>query len=120
MRFRIAVIGSGYVGLVVGVCFASRGFRVVCVDVDVERVRRIGRGEAPFYEPKLDELLCDAVNRGLLSSTTDVAEAVDCRCAVFLCDHSVSLRDGLFERTDSREPINRIRPLRNRATPGCF
>lgn len=116
MAFRIAVVGSGYVGLTVGVCFASRGFRVVCVDVDVERVRRIGRGEALFYEPKLDELLRDAVNRGLLSSTTDVAEAVADADFSFICVGTPSLPDGHVDLSQVRAAASAVgRALRDKS-----
>ncbi|MFL5404833.1 MAG: 2-dehydropantoate 2-reductase N-terminal domain-containing protein, partial [Myxococcales bacterium] len=54
---RIAVVGTGYVGLVAGVCFADSGHDVVCVDVDEAKISALQRGESPIYEPGLDELL---------------------------------------------------------------
>ena len=54
---HIAVIGSGYVGLVTGACFAEFGVDVVCVDVAVDKIERLNRGDSPIYEPGLDQLL---------------------------------------------------------------
>jgi len=73
---RIAVIGLGYVGLPTAVVFASRGFEVVGVDVDVNKVRAVNEGRCYIREPGLPELLKDAVSRGLLRATTNGVEAV--------------------------------------------
>jgi UDPglucose 6-dehydrogenase len=72
---RISIVGTGYVGLVTGVCLAHKGHRVVCVDIDEERVAGINRGEVPFHEPGLGELMQRTLGRGLRAST-DLAEAV--------------------------------------------
>ncbi|NNG15642.1 MAG: UDP-glucose/GDP-mannose dehydrogenase family protein [Gemmatimonadales bacterium] len=72
---RIAVLGTGYVGLVTGACFAERGHSVICVDMDQGKVDRINRGELPIYEPGLDDLLQRNVP-GRLQATTDLAAAV--------------------------------------------
>ncbi len=72
---KISVIGTGYVGLVSGVCLAEKGHRVVCVDSDLEKVQKINRGEAPIYEDGLGELLCRHIGK-TLSATTDLQEAV--------------------------------------------
>ena len=53
---KIAVVGTGYVGLVTGTCFAEIGVDVVCVDIDAEKIARIERGDIPIYEPGLDEM----------------------------------------------------------------
>ena len=58
---RIAVIGSGYVGLVAGVCFADAGNDVVCVDTDAKKVERMRAGEVPIYEPGLSDLMHRAI-----------------------------------------------------------
>ena len=54
---KIAVVGSGYVGLVVGTCFADSGNRITCVDVNADKIASLNRGEVPIFEPGLDELL---------------------------------------------------------------
>ena len=72
---RVSIIGTGYVGLVTGVCLADVGHSVVCVDLDADKVARIERGDAPIYEPGLDELLARNVG-SRLRATTDLAAAV--------------------------------------------
>jgi UDPglucose 6-dehydrogenase len=76
MQKRIAIIGTGYVGLTTGVCLASVGHRVTCVDVVPQRVAAIEKGQAPFYEPRLAELLTAERASGRLTATTKFDEAV--------------------------------------------
>ena len=71
---RIAVIGSGYVGLVSGACFSEFGVEVVCVDLDEGKIARLKKGEMPIYEPGLDQLVASNVAAKRLSFTTDLAE----------------------------------------------
>jgi len=73
---KVCVIGLGYVGLPTAVVFASKGFSVVGVDVDVNKVEAVNSGRCYIREPGLDVLLCDAVSKGLLRATTDVVGAV--------------------------------------------
>ena len=73
---RLAVLGTGYVGLVAGAGFADFGNEVVCVDVDADKIARLGRGELPIYEPGLDHLVERNVREGRLSFTTDIELAV--------------------------------------------
>ncbi|HTD33442.1 MAG TPA: UDP-glucose/GDP-mannose dehydrogenase family protein, partial [Candidatus Elarobacter sp.] len=72
---NIAIVGSGYVGLVTGTCFAELGNRVTCVDNDAGKIERLEAGEIPFYEPSLGELVARNVQAGRLAFTTDVARA---------------------------------------------
>ncbi|PPE72914.1 UDP-glucose 6-dehydrogenase [Solimonas fluminis] len=72
----ITVFGSGYVGLVTAACFADAGNTVVCVDVDARRVETLSRGEVPFYEPGLDQMVRANFQQGRLRFTTDAAEGV--------------------------------------------
>jgi UDPglucose 6-dehydrogenase len=81
---RIAMVGTGYVGLVSGVCFSDFGHEVVCVDKDPRKIEMLERGEVPIYEPGLDELMARNVEAGRLSFTGDLARAVDGADAVFI------------------------------------
>ena len=81
---RIAMIGTGYVGLVSGVCFSDFGHDIVCVDKDPDKIDRLRAGEVPIYEPGLDALLARNVGAGRLTFTTDLAAAVDGADAVFI------------------------------------
>jgi UDPglucose 6-dehydrogenase len=74
---RVTIFGSGYVGLVTGVCFAEAGNHVVCVDVDAQKVARLNRGEVPIHEPGLDVLLKRNMEAERLVFTTDAAKGVE-------------------------------------------
>jgi UDPglucose 6-dehydrogenase len=81
---KIAMIGSGYVGLVSGACFSEFGVDTVCVDKDAGKIERLKRGEIPIYEPGLDALVAKNVAAGRLSFTLDLAEAMEGADAVFI------------------------------------
>ena len=81
---RIAMIGTGYVGLVSGVCLSDFGHEVVCVDRDPDKIARLGRGEVPIFEPGLHDLMSRNVAAGRLTFTTDLAAGVDGAEAVFI------------------------------------
>ncbi|GAB4541932.1 MAG: UDP-glucose/GDP-mannose dehydrogenase family protein [Ruegeria sp.] len=81
---RIAMIGTGYVGLVSGVCFSDFGHDVICVDKAEDKIRMLQAGQVPIYEPGLDVLMAKNVAAGRLSFTTDLARAVDGADAVFI------------------------------------
>jgi len=92
---KIAMIGTGYVGLVSGACFAEFGAEVVCVDMDAGKIDRLNRGEIPIYEPELDTTVEKGVRGGRLSFTTDLAAAVGAADAVFIAVGTPSRRgDG--------------------------
>lgn len=92
---KIAMIGTGYVGLVSGACFAEFGPDVTCVDLDAEKIARLLRGEIPMYEPGLHALVAKGVKSGRLSFTTDLAKAVSEADAVFIAVGTPSRRgDG--------------------------
>ncbi|MDX9971546.1 MAG: UDP-glucose/GDP-mannose dehydrogenase family protein [FCB group bacterium] len=82
---KIAVVGTGYVGLVVGTGFAENGHAVVCVDRQDERIDRLSKGELPFYEPGLEELVTRNVEEERLHFTSDLAQAVKDSLIVFIC-----------------------------------
>ena len=81
---RIVMIGSGYVGLVSGACFAHFGHDVTCVDKDAAKIARLDRGEMPIYEPGLDKLVSDNVEAGRLKFTVDLVGPVSTADAVFI------------------------------------
>ena len=81
---RIAMIGTGYVGLVSGVCFSDFGHEVICVDKAPEKIAKLNKGAIPIYEPGLEDLMARNVEAGRLSFTTDLAQAVDGADAVFI------------------------------------
>jgi UDPglucose 6-dehydrogenase len=90
---RVAMIGTGYVGLVSGACFADFGHVVTCVDKDAGKIERLKRGESPIFEPGLDHLLTENSKAGRLFFTTDAAEAVRGADAVFICVGTPSKED---------------------------
>lgn len=91
---HISVIGSGYVGLVTGACFAEFGVHVTCMDSDSRRIEKLEKGKIPFYEPGLAELVAKGVKEGRLSFTTDIAKAVDKALVIFIAVGTPPRGDG--------------------------
>lgn len=104
---NIAVIGTGYVGLVTGACFSEFGVQVTCVDRLEDKIESLNRGEIPIYEPGLDEIVARNVRGGRLSFTTDSAQAIDQSLVVFIAVGTPSSSDGstdlVFVEAVSRE-----------------
>lgn len=91
---NIAVIGTGYVGLVTGTCFAETGNNVICVDIDEDKVNRMKNGEVPIYEPHLDVLFERNIKQNRLNFTTDLASAVKDAEIIFLALPTPPGEDG--------------------------
>ncbi|MCX6766053.1 MAG: UDP-glucose/GDP-mannose dehydrogenase family protein [Candidatus Moranbacteria bacterium] len=91
---KIGIIGTGYVGLVSGTCFAQFGNEVVCVDKDKDKIEALKKGKIPIYEPGLEEMVKENVSEGRLSFTTDLAEAVPEAQAVFIAVGTPTSRRG--------------------------
>ena len=91
---HIAVIGSGYVGLVTGACFAEFGVDVACVDVDADKIAQLSRGHATIYEPGLEQLIQKNLHAGRLRFTTDLQSAVEPASVVFLAVGTPPKSDG--------------------------
>jgi UDPglucose 6-dehydrogenase len=93
-KMNIAVVGTGYVGLVSGTCFAETGNQVVCVDIDSAKVERMKQGMIPIYEPHLDVLFERNIREGRLEFTTDLTHAVDRSDLIFLALPTPPGEDG--------------------------
>src|SRR5882762_1486552 len=91
---RIAVVGTGYVGLVAGVCFADSGHTVACVDVDEAKIKALRQGRSPIYEPGLEELLEKNLAAERIAFTTDLKEAVRASDVVFIAVGTPERDDG--------------------------
>ena len=91
---NVAVVGTGYVGLVTGTCFAETGNHVVCVDIDARKIERMKNGEVPIYEPGLDLLFERNTRQGRLHFTTDLKSAIDQAQIIFLALPTPPGEDG--------------------------
>jgi UDPglucose 6-dehydrogenase len=81
---KIAVVGTGYVGLVTGTCLAETGNQVICVDINEKKVKMMKEGKLPIYEPGLELLFTRNINQGRLHFTSNLAEALEESTIIFL------------------------------------
>ena len=115
---RISIFGSGYVGLVQAAVFANVGHRVICMDVDAERVERLRQGQVPFFEPGLSEMVRQGVSEGLLTFTDNTQTAVQDSDYLFICvgtpagddgsadlQYVMSVADGIAEHINGRKIV---------------
>ncbi len=107
---RIAVIGTGYVGLVTGTCLAESGNEITCVDIDQRKIERLRKGELPIYEPGLSELVSRNVEAERLSFTTDTAAAVAPAKLIFLAVGTPPSDDGSADLSALWKVIETITP----------
>ena len=111
---KIAMIGTGYVGLVSGVCFSDFGHDVVCVDKDPSKIERLNAGEVPIYEPGLDVLIKKNVDAGRLSFTLDLKAALDGADAAFIAVGTPTRRgDGHADLTYVEAAAREVAELAN-------
>ena len=82
---KICIIGTGYVALVSGACFSDIGNKVICVDIDKNKIKKLNSGLIPIYEPGLDELVKKNFTQKRLSFTTDIDEAIKKSDIIFIC-----------------------------------
>ena len=108
---QIAVIGTGYVGLSSGACFAHLGHRVFCVDVVQKKVDNLNKGILPIVETGLEELVAKGVAAGLLSFSTDVFSAVENADVVFLCVPTPEGADGSVDLSYIQAAARTLSPL---------
>jgi len=91
---NIAVIGTGYVGLVTGTCLAETGNNVICVDIDKDKIAKLRKGTVTIYEPQLDVVFERNLKQGRLHFTTDLKEAIDASELIFLALPTPPGEDG--------------------------
>ncbi|MEM6498590.1 MAG: nucleotide sugar dehydrogenase, partial [Pseudomonadota bacterium] len=109
---RITMIGSGYVGLVSGVCFSDFGHDVICVDKNADKIAALQRGEVPIFEPGLEALMAANTAAGRLSFTTDLSEAMRGADAVFIGVGTPTRRgDGHADLTYVYQAAEELAPL---------
>ena len=96
---NIAIVGSGYVGLVTGVCLAHIGHRVICVDNDPEKVKKLRQGKVPIYEPGLEPLMLKYMKKKQLSFTTSIKEATQKATVIFIAVGTPSKKTGEADLT---------------------
>ena len=105
---RVAVVGTGYVGLVTGTCFADSGNTVICLDINADKIARLERGEVPIYEPGLEELVVRNAKAGRLRFTTDTATAIRTAEVVFLAVGTPPAADGSADLTSLWKVVDTI------------
>src|SRR5437899_2903211 len=105
---HIAVIGTGYVGLVTGACFAEFGVEVTCVDVDSEKIAKLNQGVIPIYEPGLDKIVKKNVDAGRLHFTTDITGSVEQALVVFLAVGTPPCEDGTPDMSYYRQAAGEV------------
>jgi len=105
---KICVIGTGYVGLVTGTCFAESGNDVICIDNDKEKLEVLQSGEIPFYEPGLHELVMRNVEEGRLSFGNNISDGVRRSSVIFIAVGTPSERDGSADITGVMEVVREI------------
>ena len=120
---RIAVVGTGYVGLVAGVCFADSGHTVACVDIDEAKIKALSQGRSPIYEPGLEELLEKNLAAERIAFTTELKEAVRGSDVVFIAvgtperdDGSADLRAAMSVAHQIAEAAERYTVVVNKST----
>src|SRR5215475_9539982 len=107
---KIAVIGTGYVGLVTATCFADSGNDVTCVDIDANKIARLNKGEIPIYEPGLEEMVRDNQSAERLHFTTDLAAAVSAAEVVYLAVGTPQGDDGSADMTALWSVVDNMAP----------
>jgi len=106
MKRNIAIIGTGYVGLTTGVCFAYLGHQVICVDKDEEKIKKLKKGEVPIFEPGLEDLLKEYKRN--ISFTTKTKDVVEKSEVIFICVGTPAKKDGRIEMKYFNQAVREI------------
>ncbi|MDO5115367.1 MAG: UDP-glucose/GDP-mannose dehydrogenase family protein [Synergistaceae bacterium] len=114
---KICVVGTGYVGLVTGVCFAEKGNSVCCVDIDEERIEKLNRGVSPIYEPGLDELIEKNRREGRLIFSTRIKDGLDGTQLCFIAVGTPPADDG---RADLAQVLSAIDDIGSELSHSCY
>jgi len=96
---NVTIVGTGYVGLVTGVCFAEFGMHVTCVDIDEERISKLARGETPIHEPQLGEMLQRNLQQGRIHFSTNIESAIKQSLVIFIAVGTPSRENGAADLT---------------------
>ena len=107
---KIGVVGTGYVGLVTGTCFADSGNTVTCLDINADKIARLNKGEVPIYEPGLEEMVERNAAAGRLKFTTDTAAAIKDAEVVFLAVGTPPAADGSADLSALWKVVDTIAP----------
>jgi UDPglucose 6-dehydrogenase len=110
---KISIIGTGYVGLVSGVCFAENGNVVICMDIDEKKIEKLKTGDTVIYEPQLEELLRKNISEGRITFTTDLKETVRSSQVIFLCLPTPPNEDGSVDLSHVLEVSDNLAPYIN-------
>lgn len=105
---NITMIGTGYVGLTSGVCYSEIGHKVICADIDEEKIRQLSRNECPIYEPGLKELIIKNSSNGNLTFTTDIEYAISCSDIIMIAVGTPSLPNGNVDMSFVEEVAHKI------------
>ena len=108
---KIAIIGTGYVGLVTGTCFADSGNEVTCIDIDESKIEKLSQGKVPIYEPGLSEMVVRNASAGRLHFTTRVTESVRAAAVVYLAVGTPSAPDGAADLSALWTVVDQIAPI---------
>lgn len=112
---RLSIIGTGYVGLVTGACFARLGHSVICVDIDPEKIQKINKGISPIYEQGLEDLL--STYKDKITATTDYQNALENTDVTFLCVGTPSMKNGSIDVSYLKDATRQIATiLKNKKT----
>ena len=108
---KVTVIGTGYVGLVTGTCFADSGNNVACVDINQAKIAGLNQGKSPIYEPGLEEMVEHTLAAGRLEFTTDLAAAIKQAEIVFLAVGTPQGSDGAADLSALWSVVDSLAPL---------